>query len=93
MFYKLVDEYTVEKFKNPLRIEGKHIFTNSEKILNENGYYRVVIDEQPEIILEENQYWNNKYEVIDNKIHKIWEIETFEEIFIEEEELNGQDRI
>ena len=89
MFYKLVDEYTVEKFKNPLRIEGKHIFTNSEKILNENGYYRVVIDEQPEIILEENQYWNNKYEVIDNKIHKIWEIETFEEIFIEEEELNG----
>lgn len=88
MFYKLLDEYTVEKFKNPLRVEGKHIFTNSEKILNENGYYRVVIDEQPEIILEENQYWNNKYIVIDNIIHKIWEIETFEEI---QEEFLGEE--
>ena len=89
MFYKLVDENTLEKFKNPLRVEGKHIFTNSEKLLNENGYYRVVIDEQPEIILEENQYWNNKYVIIDNKIHKIWEIKTFEEILVEEEGLNG----
>lgn len=88
MFYKLVDEYTIEKFKNPLRVEGKHIFTNSEKILNENGYYRVVMDEQPETILEENQYWNNKYVVIDNIIHKIWEIETFEE---NQEEFLGEE--
>ena len=79
MFYKIVDEQTLEKFKNPLRVEGKHIFTNSEELLNANGYYRVINDPMPEE-QKENTYFTTKYVVIDNVIHKIWEEHEFETI-------------
>lgn len=83
MFYKLIDENTVEKFKPPLKVDGKHIFTNDEKILNENGYYKVIINPMPEGV-GENKYWESKYIVIDNMIHKVWEEKEFEEIVEEE---------
>ena len=79
MFYKLIDDQTLEKFKNPLRVDNKHIFTNSEKVLNEHGYYKVVNDPMPEE-QKENVYYTSKYEVIDNVIHKVWEEKEFETI-------------
>lgn len=72
MFYKLVDENTIEKFKNPLKVDDKHTFTNNEEILNANGYYKVVINSQPQE-LEENKYLISKYILQDNIIYKVWE--------------------
>lgn len=40
MFYKL-KENGIEKAPKMLLVAGKQIFTNSEKIYNENGYYKV----------------------------------------------------
>lgn len=83
MFYKLINEYTIEKFKNPLRIDGKHVFTNSESVLNANGVYKYVEDAKPEIT--ENQYLETYYYIEDNMIHKGYTVKEFE--FIEEDEI------
>ena len=48
MFYKFINENTIEKAPKPLRIGNKTIFTNSEKIYNEQGYYKVVSAEYPQ---------------------------------------------
>ena len=42
MFFKLIDEYTIQKAPNPLNIDGNDVFTNSEKTHNEQGYYKVI---------------------------------------------------
>lgn len=68
MFYKIIDEYTVEKFKNPLKIEDKHIFTNSRKLLNENGYYRLVDTEYP----QDDKFYKTAYMLENNVIIKGW---------------------
>lgn len=83
MFYKITEENTLKKFKAPLKVNDRHIFTNDEKILNENGYYKVIINPMPEEV-GENKYWESKYVVIDNMIHKVWEEKEFEEIVEEE---------
>lgn len=93
MFYRIIDEQTLEKFKNPLRVDNRHIFTNNEEILNANGYYKVIRNPQPEEA-KENTYYISKYVVIDNMIHKVWEEKEFEEIVEEEiivEELPTED--
>lgn len=77
MFYKLIDEQSIEKFKNPLKVDGKHIFTNDEKLLNDNGYYKIVMTPQPEIT-KENTYYVSKYIIQDNFIYRIWEEKEFD---------------
>ena len=77
MFYKIIDENTLEKFVNPLKVDGKHIFTNSEEVLNSNGYYKVIMTPYPEEE-EENTYFVSKYAVMDNMIYRIWEKQTIE---------------
>lgn len=68
MFYKLIDENTVEKAPNPLLANGKHIFTNSENVFNENGYYRVEKTECP----QDEKYYESKYVLEDNIIRQVW---------------------
>ncbi len=48
MFYKFIDENTIRKAPKPLNIGGKDVFTNSEEIHNEQGYYRLVNTEYPQ---------------------------------------------
>ena len=80
MFYKLIDEQSIEKFKNPLKVDGKHIFTNDEKLLNDNGYYKIVMTPQPETT-KENTYYVSKYIIQDNFIYRIWEEKEIETEF------------
>lgn len=82
MFYKLIDEHTIEKAPNPLSVNGKHIFTNSEKVFNENGYYKVVKTEYP----QDDKYYESKYVLEDNTIRQVWVEVEIEEI-IESEEI------
>ena len=48
MFFKIIDNYTVEKAPRPLKIDGKDVFTTSEEIHNEQGFYKVVNAEYPQ---------------------------------------------
>ena len=48
MFFKLIDNQTVEKAPRPLKIAGKDVFTTSEEIHNGLGFYKVVNAEYPE---------------------------------------------
>lgn len=48
MFYKLINENTIKRAQKPLKINGKDVFTNSEQIHNEQGYYRLVQTEYPQ---------------------------------------------
>ena len=86
MFYKLIDEHTIEKAPNPLLVDGKHVFTNSEEVFNQNGYYKVVKTEYP----QDEKYYESKYVLEDNTIRQVWvEVvieEIIEEEFIESEE-------
>jgi hypothetical protein len=41
MFYKLINETTIKKAPKPLKIDGKDVFGNSEKLHNDNGYYKL----------------------------------------------------
>ena len=84
MFYKLIDENTIKKAPNPLLVDGKHIFTNSEKVFNENGYYEVIQTDYP----DDEKYYESKYVLEDNIIRQVWVEVEIEEIieneFIEE---------
>lgn len=48
MFYKIIDENTIQKAPKLLKIVGKDIFTNSKEIYNEQGYYRLIDTEYPQ---------------------------------------------
>ena len=80
MFYKLIDENTIEKAPNPLLVNGKHIFTNSEEVFNKNGYYKVVKTEYP----QDEKYYESKYVLEDNIIKQVWVEVEIEEIIDEE---------
>lgn len=82
MFYKLIDENTIEKAPNPLLVDGKHVFTNSEKVFNENGYYKVIHTEYP----QDEKYYESKYVLEDNTIRQVW-VEVEQEEIIESEEI------
>ena len=68
MFYKYINENTIKIAPNPLVIDGKHIFTNSEEIYNENGYYKLVQTEYP----QDEKSYEVKYVLKDNAIHQLW---------------------
>lgn len=80
MFYKLIDEKTVEKASNPLCIDGKHIFTNSKEVFNENGFYKLVNTEYP----QDDKYYESKYVLQDNIIVQTWVENAWDEITEEE---------
>ena len=82
MFYKLINETTIEKAPNPLLVDGKHIFTNSEEVFNKNGYYKLTKTDYP----EDSKYYENKYTLMDNIITQVWvEIKIPEEEVIDSE--------
>lgn len=68
MFYRLVDERTIEKVSNPLCVNGRHIFTNSEKVFNENGYYKLQTAEYP----QDDKLYESNYTLQDNIIIQNW---------------------
>ena len=68
MFYKLINESTIEKAPKPLKIDGKDVFTNSDKIYNEQGYYQLVDTEYP----QDNKTYKPTYMLENNVIVKGW---------------------
>ena len=76
MFFKLNNDNTVEKAPRPLKIEGKDVFTTSEEIHNEHGFYRVVNAEYP----NNNKAYRPIYTMGDGVI-----LQTWEEVAIEQE--------
>lgn len=69
MFFKFIDNYTVEKAPRPLKIEGKDVFTTSEEIYNEQGFYRVVNAEYP----NNGKPYRPIYAMGDGAIFQTWE--------------------
>lgn len=83
MFKKFIDEHNVENIKKDgyLIINGeKHLILNIQnqpiKVLNANGIYKYVEDEEPEIT--ENQYLETYYYIKKNVIHKGYTVKEFE---------------
>lgn len=68
MFYKFINETTVERASHPLKVNGKDIFTNSEKTYNENGYYILIEAEYP----QDENYYEARYTLHDNRIVQEW---------------------
>ena len=69
MFFKFIDKYTLEKAPRPLKIEDKDVFTTSEEIHNEQGYFRVENAEYP----NDDKAYRPIYTMGDGVILQIWE--------------------
>ncbi len=82
MFYKFIDNKNIERAPRPLSICGQDIFTNSEKIHNDKGYYRLVQAEHP----QNGKLYMPTYELKDNLIYNNWEE-------IDAPEVSKEDRI
>ena len=77
MFFKIIDKHTVEKAHRPLKLDGKDVFTTSEEIHNEQGFYRVVNAEYP----NDEKAYRPIYTMGDGVILQTWEeIENTEEL-------------
>lgn len=68
MFYKFIDESTIKRAPKPLSINGKDVFTNSEEIHNENGYFRLVVIDYP----QDEKTYKPIYTMKDNTIVQGW---------------------
>lgn len=77
MFYKFINEHEIKKAPKPLKIDGKDVFTNSEQIHNENGYYRLIQAEYP----QDDNFYFPKYRKEGNVIVQEWHVgePTFDE--------------
>ncbi len=69
MFFKIIDKYTVEKAPNPLKIDGKDVFTNSEETHNSLDYFKVVETEYP----KDDKAYRPIYTLGENAILREWE--------------------
>lgn len=69
MFFKFIDKYTVENAPRPLKIEDKDVFTTSEEIHNEQGYFRVENAEYP----NDEKAYRPVYSMGDGVILQEWE--------------------
>ncbi len=76
MFYKLIDQNTIRKAPKPLNIGGKDVFTNSEEIHNEQGYYRLVNTEYP----QDEKAYQPIYSLENNVIVQGWDVVEITEI-------------
>ena len=74
MFYKFINETTIKKAPKPLKIDGKDVFTNNEKIHNDNGYYRLIQAEYP----QDDKHYELRYQLQDNVIIQSWIEVTFD---------------
>lgn len=68
MFYRLIDENTIQIAPKPLHINGNDVFTNSEKTHNEQGYYRLVPMDYP----QDRVNYKRAYALEDNVIVERW---------------------
>ncbi len=68
MFYKYINENTVEKAPKMLNIGGKDVFTNNEKIYNSQGYYKLLLSEHP----KDDKLYKPVYILGENVIVKDW---------------------
>ena len=68
MFYKLIDENTVKSVPNPLSVNGKDVFTNSEEILNAQGYFKLETSEYP----QDGSIYEPRYTLEGNVIVQYW---------------------
>lgn len=69
MFYKIINETSIEKAPTPLEIGGKNIFTNDEEIYNSQGYFALISTDYP----NDKKNYTAKYILKDNKILQVWE--------------------
>lgn len=69
-FYKFIDGQRIEKAPVPLSVLCQNIFTNSEKIHNENGYYKLVKADYP----NDGNLYSAVYELKDKVIYMSWQI-------------------
>ena len=80
MFYKLIDQNTIRKAPRPLNIGGKDVFTNSEEIHNNQGYYRLINTEYP----QDEKAYQPIYSLENNIIVQGWveiEVNIYEEVY------------
>jgi hypothetical protein len=68
MFYKLINATKIQKAPKPLKIDGKDVFTNSEKIHNEQGYFRLLTSDYP----QDDNFYFPKYKLIGTLIVQEW---------------------
>ena len=68
MFYKFINEHEIKKAPKPLKIGGKDVFTNSEAIHNEQGYFRLLTSEYP----QDDNFYFPKYRKEGNVIVQEW---------------------
>jgi hypothetical protein len=64
MFYQLINETTLKKAPKPLKFNGRDVFTKSEQIHNEQGYYRLLTSDYP----QDDKYYEAHYSLQDNNI-------------------------
>lgn len=69
MFYKFIDSKTIKRAPKPLKVEGKDVFTNSEEIHNEQGYFKLIQADYP----QDGKFYMPTYELKDNVITQSWE--------------------
>ena len=75
MFYSFIDENTIKRAPRPLNIDGKDVFTNSEKIHNKQGYFKLVEADYP----QDDKNYKPTYSLQDNVIVQAWtEVEIIE---------------
>ena len=63
----------VELAPNPLKIEGRHIFTNNPEIFEQQGYLPIEMTPAPEC--PEGYQLSYKWTLENQRIVRIWEIE------------------
>ena len=68
MFYQFINEHEIKKAPKPLKIGGKDVFTNSEKIHNEQGYFRLLTSDYP----QGEKHYEPRYTLQGNVIKQYW---------------------
>lgn len=68
MFFKLINENEIKKAPKPLKIDGGDVFTNSEQIHNEQGYYRLLTSDYP----QDDKVYEARYKQIGTLIIQEW---------------------
>ena len=69
MFYQFINETTIKKAPKPLKIGGKDVFTNSEEIHNEQGYYKLIVTDYP----QDDKTYQPRYRLVGNTILQFWD--------------------
>ena len=84
IFGKLKNEKQIELFHQPLKIDGKDIFTNDKDLILQYGWKEIINTEAPET--EEGFYANYHYEETETQIIQKWEILPLPEPTTEDEQ-------